>query len=293
MKALNNGRGKVQKQGTWNSPIHRNTELISIFEEFGKICANIGFINGTTMIALDDDLWRLRSKNVNADGIMQINNAKKGMGVVHHASVSVTTGIYCGGYVQYSGDTTETCVTNIQRILSKAITPSNIMLNGTIFFMDRGYGGTDGEVIKTLIERGGNIHGTAKRTKSFPFTYGNEHYIGNQINVQEYGAFAVYEASGTVGGVRQDAIAYRNGLGRVAFMRTTLPRFGIGQISLISSKKKHNFSNAKNALLQEFESKVIIATHTQASPEWFFARRFRITGTTELFLKHCYIVSCN
>jgi hypothetical protein len=174
MKALNNGRGRPLKKGNWKSPIHINTELVSIFEEFGKICAKIGFIHGTSMVALDDDLWRLHSKNVTADGAMQINNTKKGMGVVHHASVSVTTGIYCGGYVQYRGDSTDFCVTSIQRILSNATVPENIKLNGTIFFMDRGYGGTDGEIVKTLTERGGNIHGTAKRAKSFPIWEGRE-----------------------------------------------------------------------------------------------------------------------
>ena len=149
-------------------------------------------------MALDDDLWRKRSKNVIADGVLQINNPKKGMGIVHHASVSVCTGLYCGGYIQHRGDDTNLCVENIQRILSHAISPSEINLNGTIFFMDRGYGGTDGEIVKRLIERGGHIHGTAKRMKSFPFSYGQKDQSGNTennpVNVQESGAFATYEA---------------------------------------------------------------------------------------------------
>ena len=100
------------------------------------------------MIALDDDLWHLRSKDVTADSALQINNPQKGMGVVHHAAVSVTTGIYCGGYVQHRDDSTFDCVSNVQRILCRAITDSHINLNGTIFFMDRGYGGTDGEIVR-------------------------------------------------------------------------------------------------------------------------------------------------
>jgi hypothetical protein len=290
MRALNNGRGKVHKKGTWHSPIHKNGEMISIFEDFGKICAGIGFINGTSMMALDDDLWRLRSKSANADSITQINNAKKGMGVVHHASVSVTTGLYCGGYVQYRGDTTETCVTNIQRILCKATTPSDIKLNGTIFYIDRGYGGTDGDVIDNTIKRGGNIHGTAKRTKTFPFIFGLGSKAGNQIDVQEYGAFAVYEASDSTNRNNVDVSAFRNGLGRVALMRTTVEQFGNGRIALIPSKKKYHFAADKHDLIQQFEGNVIIATHTQSSPEWFFARRFRITGKAELIFCIDYFI---
>ena len=146
------------------------------------------------MIALDDDLWRHRSKSVVADGATQINNPKKGMGVVHHAAVSVTTGIYCGGYVQHRGDTTMLCVTNVQQILCSAISTNEMHLNGTIFFMDRGYGGTDGEIVQSLIQRGGNIHGTAKRMRSFPYTYGQENVGPNQVLVSESGAYSVYES---------------------------------------------------------------------------------------------------
>jgi hypothetical protein len=142
------------------------------------------------MIALDDDLWRHRSKKIIEDGVMQINNPAKGMGIVHHASVSVCTGLYCGGYVQQRDDTTEQCVTNVQKILCQAICDTKIELNGTIFFMDRGYGGTDGEIISLLIARGGHIHGTAKRMNSFPYTY-DKPPKPNQVKVQEYDSYDV------------------------------------------------------------------------------------------------------
>jgi hypothetical protein len=115
--------------------------------------------------------------------------------------------------------------------------------------------------------------------------------LGNQIDVQEYGAFAVYEASGTFSSACHDAIAYRNGLGRVAFMRTTIPKFGKNQITLIPTKKKliDTGNTAENKSIQLFEDKnIIVATHTQASPEWFFARRFRITGTDNCVI-YCFI----
>ena len=207
MRALKNGRktsltnqcnasstnGSMTRK-EWLPPIHRNPEMIALFQEFGRNCAKVGFISGVSMIALDDDLWRHRSKSVVADGATQINNPKKGMGVVHHAAVSVTTGIYCGGYVQHRGDTTMLCVTNVQQILCSAISTNEMHLNGTIFFMDRGYGGTDGEIVQSLIQRGGNIHGTAKRMRSFLYTYGQENVGPNQVLVSESGAYSVYES---------------------------------------------------------------------------------------------------
>ena len=193
MRALNNGRRKKPPGATtWNPPIHRNNEIISLFEEYGKNCARKCFVSGVSMIALDDDLWRHRSKKIVVDDVMQINNPKKGMGVVHHAAVSVCTGLYCGGYVQHRGDTTANCVDNVQRILCQAIQTSAIDLNGTTFYMDRGYGGTDGEIISTLIQRGGNIHGTAKRMQSYPYTHGTARVHANQRLIQEYGAYAQY-----------------------------------------------------------------------------------------------------
>lgn len=198
MRCLNNNRKKNPDNLTWTPTVNRSNEIITLFELFGRNCSKIGFIIGTSMIALDDDLWRLRSKKVAGSSGMQINNPKKGMGVTHHAAVSVTTGIYCGGYVQHKDDTTSLCVTNIQKILCQSTSADHINLQGTIFFMDRGYGGTDGDIIASLIQRGGHIHGTAKRMKSYPFSFGTKNVSTTQVDIPEYGAFRVYEATTNV-----------------------------------------------------------------------------------------------
>ena len=125
------------------------------------------------MIALDDDLWRTRSRSNMNYGLAMVNNPAKGFGICHHATVSVTTGLYCGGYVQHKGELVVHCVENCFRILCRSHVGHSIDLNGTILIMDRGYcGGTVGEITQMTIDYGGNIHGTAKRSSSFPFVYG-------------------------------------------------------------------------------------------------------------------------
>ena len=81
MRALKRKCKYLTRVGRWNSPICRNEEVIMIFEEFGRTCSKTAFISGTTMISLDDDLWRMRSREVMSEGVTQINNPKKGMGV--------------------------------------------------------------------------------------------------------------------------------------------------------------------------------------------------------------------
>lgn len=88
---------------------------------------------------------------------------------------------------------------------------------------------------------------------------------------------------------RVDAIAYRSGLGRVALLRTSVPEFGLGCYSLVPSKKvpRLNRDDNDHELFAMFINNVIIATERQATPEWFVARRFRVTGTSALTLfKH-------
>ena len=280
---LNRSRRKHDgnNSGEWDAPIHINQDIRTIFDAFGRRCANICFIKGKTMLGLDDDMWRLRSK------------ASEGLGlpVVHHAAVSVTTGLYCGGYVQHKGETTDDCVLNVQRVLCGVISNDAIDLKGTTFFMDRGYGGVDGTVTTKVIENGGLVHGTAKRDASIPFLYGESKrkILPTQKKIQEEGTAALYGATKTIRRsngtpVRCDAIGYRNGLGRVVLMRSNLANFGVGEVELVPThvaRKKKKKESEDNDMLLRFETSwVVIATTTQERPEWFYARKFRITETS-------------
>jgi hypothetical protein len=68
------------------------------------------------------------------------------MGVIHHAAVSVATGLYLSGHIAYNGETTLDCVKVIQRSLCGSSSESQINLHNNALLYDRGYGGTEGQV---------------------------------------------------------------------------------------------------------------------------------------------------
>jgi hypothetical protein len=119
-----------------------------------RSCAKIAFIPGATDIGLDDDLLRLRSRRVVLEGYSQINNPNKGLGVIHHGTVSNCTSLYCGGHVASRRESTIDCVKILLLALSGASIESQISLNRTKFFWDRGYGGVEGEVNSFAIAKG-------------------------------------------------------------------------------------------------------------------------------------------
>ena len=63
------------------------------------------------------------------------------------------------------------CVKIFLLALSGASIESQISLNRTLFFWDRRYGGVKGEVNSFATAKGAVLVGTAKRKKSFPFTF--------------------------------------------------------------------------------------------------------------------------
>jgi hypothetical protein len=67
-------------------------------------------VSGVTDIGLDDDLLRLRSRQVVLEGYSHPNNPNKGLGVIHHGAVSNCTALYCAGHVASRKETTIDCV---------------------------------------------------------------------------------------------------------------------------------------------------------------------------------------
>ena len=140
--------------GVWKPPMSHNTEMAHAMEILRRSCAEIAFIPGTTDIGLDDDLLRLQSRRVVLEGYSQINNPNKGLGVIHHGAVSNCTSLYCGGHVASRRESTIDCVKILLLALSGASIESQISLNRTKFFWDRGYGGVEGEVNSFAIAKG-------------------------------------------------------------------------------------------------------------------------------------------
>ena len=160
-------------------------------------------------------------------------------------------------------------------------------------FWDRGYGGTEGEVNQWSIAAGATLLGTAKRRRSFPFTYDQVPGPDRQL-ITEKGAAAEYWAKKSVKvgatNTQQYAMANRNGLGRVVLIQTTNEKFGPGKFTSVTRGAFPDAAPARtsNEQLTFFEEESVDQlTSTQQLPEWFNQRQFRITGTSALVLwKH-------
>jgi hypothetical protein len=279
------GAASESSAGIWLPPMTHNSHVASGMEHVRKICSHLAFIPGTSNIGLDDDLLRLRSNRVVAEGYSQINNPNKGLGVIHHGAVSNTTSLYLAGHVASRAESTIDCVKIIMRSLSGASVESHIRFPGNSFYWDRGYGGTDGEVNTFAMETGAHLVGTAKRMNSFPYTFDQQH-VGTRQKIKMKGTMASYwsERRSAVGGPRrkQFAMAHRSGLGRVVLMQTTRVELGPGQFTLISRAGKDvPLAPNPNTTLSMWETtNVTMLTEMQRTPEWFLLRKFRITGTS-------------
>jgi hypothetical protein len=209
----------------WQAPLCPSRDLHRAVQHFRTSFSQIGFVPSVTWLTVDDDLLRLRSRRVGEAGFCQINNPAKGMGIVHHGAVSVVTRLYLAGHVQQRGQSTSDCVTMIQQALTNASCDNLIEFDGELIFSDRGYGGPDGGINRMTLKRKGLIAGTSKRSPSFPFTYGAQQPGPDRRLIAEDGAAGLWYAEKFIsigrGRVRQAAMAYRNGLGRVVLMHSS------------------------------------------------------------------------
>ena len=136
----------------------------------------------------------------------QVNNPNKGLGVIHHGAVSNCTSLYCSGHVASTKESTIDCVNILLLALSGASIESQISLNRTKLFWDRGYSGIEGEVDSLVISKGALLVGTSRRIKSFPFTFDQYPGPSRQL-IQQKGTMAAYWAVRGSGQNTQFALA--------------------------------------------------------------------------------------
>ncbi|EEY70326.1 uncharacterized protein PITG_05716 [Phytophthora infestans T30-4] len=87
-------------------------------------------------------------------------------GPVQHGVVSLVTGLFLGGHVAANGESTVDIVRILQRSLCGSSTENQIRLPGILHALDRGY--QSHAVNQQIVDTGGSIIGTHKRTQSFP-----------------------------------------------------------------------------------------------------------------------------
>jgi hypothetical protein len=273
---------------TWDAKYVKNKDLEKVINHFRNACTEIANVPGKSKVGIDDDMIRIRSRSVAKDGFSHINNPAKGMGMVHHGIVSVSSRLYIGGQFQMRGQTTLDCMTMLQRSLSGAGCDSQIDLEETLFFWDRGYGGPDGIVNQETLGRNGLIAGTSKRTPSYPFNYGKQKANDSRMLISEKGTFATYWAEKNHKHGKRNrkhyAMAFRDGRGGVVLMHGNGAVVRPGQYVYVTEKGRgidyEEDDKEDNAFFTRFEEEhVLKLTVSQGSPEWFLLRQFRITAT--------------
>ncbi|ETO85168.1 hypothetical protein, variant [Phytophthora nicotianae P1976] len=241
LAALGEHQTRDDRADRWTAPLSQELDIDHAAELVRRLCSDIGYVEGVTIASLDDDMIRLRSTAVDDIGLAHIRNPKKGYGPVQHGIVSLVTGIFLGGHVANRGESTVDIVRLLQRALCGAPTESQIHLPGVLHALDRGYQSL--AVNKQIINVGGSIVGTHKRTGKFPFTHGKA-ATQHQKLVQMKGERCAFWATQRLPTVRgtlskhAHALAYRNGLGKVALCYTAATNVGPGTWSYISRPNK-------------------------------------------------------
>ncbi len=171
------------------------------------------------------------------EGYYQTNNPNKGLGVIHHGAVSNCTSLYCGCHVASRKESTIDCVKILLLALSGASIESQISLNRTKIFWDRGCGGVEGEENTFAIEKGAVLVGTSRRMKLFPFTL-DQHPGPSRRLIKEKGTMASYWAVRQSGQNKQFALAHRSDLGWVVLIHKTDESLGPGRYTLFTQRRK-------------------------------------------------------
>ena len=84
---------------SWDAPLAPNPDLSTAFKEIRQFCASIAFFPGVTLLGVDDDLIRRRSKKVEELGFVRGCNPLKGFGPTSHCMLSVLTMMFLGNHI--------------------------------------------------------------------------------------------------------------------------------------------------------------------------------------------------
>jgi hypothetical protein len=286
---------KLSGTDQWQSPFSNDGKVNSAMSVLRGRCVELGYVEGTTIISLDDDQLRLRSHKVDDHGFTRTRNPKKGFGPTQHGAVSTTTSLFIGGHIPVRGESTNDSVEMLFLSLSKANLSNQISLEKSLVALDRGYQGTK---LNTFISAcNGHVVGTHKQTAGFPFTYDQKGSDSCQ-RIETEGPMSTYWAKGRDKvGLKDDnrdshyyeryGLAYKSGLGKVALLSTSFQPLGPGNWSYITVDGRSLQQIKEQDIIlpdslddfAEFESNITQLTREQRCHDWFISRLFRLTGS--------------
>lgn len=222
---------------------HRSSEtkrFLGLLEErVTSINAQL-FLTPATILSIDDDHIRQRSRKVAEETHLKIvNNPKKAVGPVQTACSSALTGFFVSGHYSVKGENILATFEQLFMDIQGARHPSDLgPMTELIVAADRGY--LSNETVRFIIhDLGASFIGTHKRAHGYPFVYGSSGLATKHrgMVIPEKGGRAVFyatkmskgRAKAYVPGAKLTAIAYREAVnGRVALFLTSVKEFSIG-----------------------------------------------------------------
>lgn len=271
----------------WKPPMSLSPDIMEAQEELRRFNCSLAFFESKTIISMDDNQLRLRSKKSEEQiGVSRVRNPKKTFGPVEHGLVNLLLGFFLGGHVGMAGEGTVDAV----KLLYRSLLPNKYLesqLLGAITnltTLDRGY--LYEEVLRTIVQYGGGTIGTLKRCYFSPFTYGTCKKFPHQKSLDEKGPkYSLFARQVLVKDAKnKDVFSYagihRNGTGSCFMTHTTSLEFGPGKWEYVirSSSRTDTCQGLSNSFADLLEQ-IVLLTQTQRTPDWFLLRTFRFTST--------------
>ena len=177
MKALKGSISVPSSSGTWEEPFHPDDCIRDMELAFSSASAKIALIPRCTIISIDDDQYRLQSVLTEALGFARVNNPKKAFGPVSTNAVSVVTSMVLSMRLLGRGENYQDVVKILMMWMHNKSLPEHVQ-GKHLLALDRGY--LNQALTEFLLGQGFDLIGTHKRTKWYPFTFGDIAATGNR-----------------------------------------------------------------------------------------------------------------
>ena len=276
--------GEDEVRSVWGRPYQTCPNISRCERMCNELNSKLAFVPNVSILSQDDDQYRLSSKTCEDIGLVRVNNPKKAFGPVATGSVSITSGITLSIHVARRGESALDVTKIVMMNLTNAQLPEQVS-GSNIIAMDWGY--WTAELIEYLSSCGFQLIGTHKRTKAYPFTFGDSRVRNEQKHIEEKGAKSLYWAQKKMGNIAMHALAYRDGKGNVATMFTTIRDIPFYSFNYI---EKRGTIIRVPSTMNEMRKRVTELTHGQGGVEWHMMRSTSgaITSTTaSIMFRHC------
>ena len=277
MQALSLDATRKQHQGQyWEQVQVFDSKITDAHKNLWGTCVEIFFHPNITPISLDDDHHQTRSSRGAAAGInRKLNNDKARYGVVLDLACDFASGAAISGSLQVAGITPHE---SFKAVLHQIAKPPQHVNN--ILADDRGY--SSRENTEFAAEIGFRQNGCIKGAAS-PFT--DDPTNKQKFYVNPDGVASAYYATYTLNaGTKMVVCCLRNGSGKLVHMQCAESEWAthVYDLEHAGGDVEQVALPPEDANFANLHTRVVRLTEKQGTPDWFFARMFKITATTAL-----------